>query len=677
MALQPNQVSDIVTSQLGRPATDFETALHANSSVQDLANLKDTHAKLNPNSIVDYLTSVGQDPSIQNRTALGAKYGITNIGTAEGNTALLNALKSGKPPATPVVPPVVGSVKDATTTVPPDSTITPPATDTTISPIDTTSTDNTLTGSISGATGDTSGNPPAIPGLSDAKNAYTTSQQAVADVSSQISDINNAINSSLQNKRDEIARSGGVVDESQLKSTVLAENAPLIAERNNLQTQRAQLVSEQSIAGKNYQDLLNQQKESDANFYKSATEADKQVTLAQGQEKIDAQQQQFIQKLETSGWKSVSVTSYDEYGNVVGKSNVWTQNPGAKTALDSNGNTVSLSTDAKGNTISKPVTSAGTSTKTPNNPDIVSSSTKTPTSAPLNTSPTVDITKPGYTTATVMFGGKDTQLTQSYIDQIAIAAVVNGGQIPVGSVRGTKGLPMVQTNAIKARIGQLDPGGNLALNKAEATAWASALTTQIGYVTNLNAALQSADADFKETLTTFKDKGINNSIPISNVIQNATKYGLGNTDVAAFKASLSEISRLYAQIFATGGSIQGTNVTAQDIVDGNLSLDALQKTLTQLQTLGQIDVQKRNDVVTQTENQYRGIVPGAPQDTSASASAPSKLPQDVQDKISGNLTFSPDGKTAYIPRSVWSTMGSNMDAILEEAKNEGFTLLIN
>lgn len=57
-------------------------------------------------------------------------------------------------------------------------------------------------------------------------------------------------------------------------------------------------------------------------------------------------------------------------------------------------------------------------------------------------------------------------------------------------------------------------------------------------------------------------------------------------------------------------------------------------------------------------------------------STPSSLPQDVQSKISSNLTFSSDGKTAYIPRSVWSTLGDQMDAVLKEAQNEGFTLLV-
>lgn len=57
-------------------------------------------------------------------------------------------------------------------------------------------------------------------------------------------------------------------------------------------------------------------------------------------------------------------------------------------------------------------------------------------------------------------------------------------------------------------------------------------------------------------------------------------------------------------------------------------------------------------------------------------STPSSLPPDIQTKLSSNLSFSSDGKTAYIPRSVWSTLGDSMDAVLKEAQQEGFTLLI-
>lgn len=60
----------------------------------------------------------------------------------------------------------------------------------------------------------------------------------------------------------------------------------------------------------------------------------------------------------------------------------------------------------------------------------------------------------------------------------------------------------------------------------------------------------------------------------------------------------------------------------------------------------------------------------------STVSPTSSLPSDVQTKLSSNLTFSSDGKTAYIPQSIWSTFGANMDAVLKEAQQEGFKLLV-
>lgn len=49
-------------------------------------------------SIVDYLNSIGKDSSLDARKQYAAQYGITNyFGSAEQNTALLNAMRSGEP----------------------------------------------------------------------------------------------------------------------------------------------------------------------------------------------------------------------------------------------------------------------------------------------------------------------------------------------------------------------------------------------------------------------------------------------------------------------------------------------------------------------------------------------------------------------------------------------------
>jgi len=311
-----NQVNDPFVKELQRPATPFELEKYSTASPQTLATLKDTFGKLNPNSIVDYLTSIGQDSSLQNRNVLGQKYGITNIGTPEGNTALLNILKSGGQPQVPASIP--GSV------VPPDTSIAP--TDGTMSTgavfnqdgtlkTDVNGNEPTLDGSISGATGKET--PNVLPEIAENKNIYVAAQRAVLDVTKRIDEINKAIDSAFANKKAEIAMAGGVVDESQLRSIVLAESQPLVAERKDLLAQRGQLVGEQNIAGKAYQDSLALQRQTDANFYKQQ-QLDQSKERIQNQEdqndekndlareKMDIQQKQFEQKLIQSGYKKVS-----------------------------------------------------------------------------------------------------------------------------------------------------------------------------------------------------------------------------------------------------------------------------------------------------------------------------------------------------------------------------------
>jgi hypothetical protein len=310
MVYTPNQVNDLITNAFKRPATDFELQDYKTASPQTMATLPETAAKLNPNSIVDYLISTGQDSSLQARQALGQKYGITNVGTVEGNTALLKALRDGTVASSPE--PVEGSIITPTETV--LSTGAVLNQDGTVK-IDVNG--NEVSGSVEKAAQPPEEKAPIIPEVATNKEAYVTAQRAVLGVTKRLDEINKAIDSALANKRDEVARAGGVIDESQLRSLVLAENAPLLAERKDLLSQRSQLVGEQNIAGKAYQDSLNTQRQADANFIK-------QQQLKQGQEKIKVQkeqfdvrteqanekmriqQEQFNQKLIQSGYKKVN-----------------------------------------------------------------------------------------------------------------------------------------------------------------------------------------------------------------------------------------------------------------------------------------------------------------------------------------------------------------------------------
>lgn len=336
MAYTPNQIADTFQSQLGRAPTDFEMKKYATSSIQDLASLKTNFSKLNTGaSIADYLTSVGQDPSLQNRLDLYKKYNITPDVSGnyyQSNVALLNALRSGQKPADQTSGSVSGSIvapspqpapasPTATPTPPPEQTptATPPA-------------------------------QPPIDELGTLKDNYTQAQKSVLGVTKRIDEINKSIDGAMAAKREEIARSGGVVDESQLRSTVLAESAPLLAERKELLSQRTQLVGEQNIA---------------ANAYKQATaDSFKQKQLDLAQEKVDVQQSQFEQKLEQSGWKSTKINITDAAGNVLGQRVIWTQNPGASGA-SANKAQYTPTSSGSGGISSKGITNVGNTAQYP------------------------------------------------------------------------------------------------------------------------------------------------------------------------------------------------------------------------------------------------------------------------------------------------------------------------
>lgn len=762
MAYTPNQLIDVFQSSLNRAPTDYELNKFSTASPQTLATLKDTYGKMNTNSsISDYLAYKGTDPSIQSRTALGQQYGIGNIGTAEGNTALLNKLKSGEQPTTT---PVQGTITPAVTQEQPQTVVPPTQQDGTV--VQPQTDQPQLNGTVKTAADGTQPQtpPPTVethPAVVQAKTAvdealkgYQDYQKQVAEIDSTIAQLRSSIAGALKDKEAQAAASGGVVSRAQIAAEVAGQSQGIQKQINDLLTQRAPLATAQSQYSAALQQSRNDLKDAQANFFKEQTLGQGQQKIEQAGAKMDVQQvqfaekqaqqqQQFTQKLEQSGWKSTKVNQYDEYGNVVGQSNVWTQNPADKTGFNAQGQVVNVSNDPKatptainlinnaggikwtgadwqvklgmtdsgikasdggtfalppsieaGNQAQKQLFTSSTysgltlndalkkwstngygseivkgipaTTKvkdlTPAQVDQIMTAQKaregyggggnTDNSSvaipkvPLNTSSTVDISTPGYSTSFVTFDGKNTQMNQSYIDKIAIQAIVNGGVIPSGAARGTKGLPIVQTNAIKARIGQLDPGGSLQLNKAKAQAWGKTLGKQIDYAVNLDRSLKSADESFQQVLTRFKGTGINDySMPLANLLDNAKKYNLGSNDVSAFKASLKELGALYAQVFAKSGSVAGVNDKANEIIDGNISLDNLKGVLEQLQTQGKIDVDVANKSIQGVEGQISNIVPGSSRQPTADntqlfsdAQAKGYQQSDVQSLLDQNYT---------------------------------------
>ena len=384
-----NQLEPVFQSALGRAPTDYEVKTFSTASPQTLANLKNTYGKLNTsNSIVDYLTSIGQDPSLQSRTALGQKYGINNIGTSEGNIALLNALKSGKQPSvtgalpppptgtditqtttTTQNPPVGGSITTASTpnllipNLPADATVyrdngngsydavengtgrvvgnstqipngqyivpndkaTAPGNDVNGTPVTTPTTDTTTKVSTDPS------DPLSNPDIVAKKDAYVAAQKQVQSIDSQIANLRDIMTQALNEKIKQAAVGGGVENRAQMANEVAFENQGIQAQINGLLSQRAQYANAQSLAGKDYQDAT-------ANFYKSAN-------LGLAETKVANQEQQFAAKYEQAGYKAIKTNITDSAGNVLGQSITTWVNPANKSlGVTSDGTNVALST---------------------------------------------------------------------------------------------------------------------------------------------------------------------------------------------------------------------------------------------------------------------------------------------------------------------------------------------
>jgi hypothetical protein len=149
--------------------------------------------------------------------------------------------------------------------------------------------------------------------------------------------------------------------------------------------------------------------------------------------------------------------------------------------------------------------------------------------------------------------------------------------------------------------------------------------------------------------------------------QLALKRATSDPDTATFIQQAGILADEIGKILGSGQGSDFTIQLGQTLVNTGYSQDTFAKTMDLL------DGRVRNKVA---EYISQGGQAAAGQTAGASSASQSTLPQDVQDVVTKNMTLSPDGKTAYLPRSVWSTLGANMDAVLQEAKNDGVTLLI-
>lgn len=552
MALTENQINDQFQSQIGRAATPYEVKTYATASPQTIATLKDTYSKLNPDaSLSDYLAHSGQDNSLSARQALGAKYGITNIGTAEGNTALLTALKSGKPPAPA---PIAGSIVAPGPVTP---SVTPPA---------------TVPGSVSdAATKPATSVPTTDPSSPDyikpdatSSSSYTpnpllsTTLTQYQSVQSQIADIDSALSSALAQKKAEVERSGGLVNEAQLMGEVQAEEAPLISQRKDL-------VTQQSNLGKTYQQLLaaDKQAQQESQFNEkqnqqasefNVTQSDKETTLAQNQ-----------QKIEQAGWKSAKVNITDAAGNVLGQKVIWTQDPASKGTTIASDNAAQYTTTSSGSGgINKMgVTNVGNVTTTPPpNASLADGYTPAQVLQSLISGPVVPVK------------GSTVPLSQQDLYNLAVADMLGstsgaGGRTPSGAIIAVKDKETQIQNAYGLTPFDI-----------------AAAKEQFKGMSAANTALLSTAAFTKTYAETAKDNlqlALNESAQVprsgAKLVNNYSQWASGNFTpngpLAQFETYIYTAAREYAKV-TSGGAKSSSGLTDSAQSEANKLLNAAQ-----------------------------------------------------------------------------------------------------
>lgn len=261
-------------------------------------------------------------------------------------------------------------------------------------------------------------------------------------------------------------------------------------------------------------------------------------------------------------------------------------------------------------------------------------------------SSTIDPTVEGYSTKTIPGTGG---LTRSALDQKATFYITSGTQPPVG--RG--GAQGQQNSAIANRMAELDPTGNLAANKGQFKSLTSSLAKQQQYLDQTERAIRSADTGLQQLVNAFNGKVNVSQYPSVNAAANAVQAQLDPATIKAYKAGLQEVANEYTQVFSRGGQVtDAVRNRAQDIIDGNLSVPALQKVLDEIHQQGEIVIKSAKDQVQTINDQISGLAGG--QSASSPTIAPSNnLPspqtqQDFDALPKGAHYIDPDDGQEYI-----------------------------
>jgi hypothetical protein len=249
--------------------------------------------------------------------------------------------------------------------------------------------------------------------------------------------------------------------------------------------------------------------------------------------------------------------------------------------------------------------------------------------------PDIDATAEGYTSRILGTAGG---LTQAAVDQAALQFALTGQMPSIGL--GSTGAAGQKREAIQNRAAEMDAGGNIQAHKAELKANTDSLVEQTKYKNQVERSFGNFEDGFKQITNAFEGK-VNPSAPIVNILANPVKYGLGQSDIVAFKSGLNEVRTEYQQVISRGGQVSdNVRKTAAEVLDDNVSFETLKKVQDELSQQGQIVVNGAKKQVKQIQDDINNIVGGKSGEESQTAPTQSG----IQSVVIQNFLNDPNGK---------------------------------
>jgi hypothetical protein len=150
--------------------------------------------------------------------------------------------------------------------------------------------------------------------------------------------------------------------------------------------------------------------------------------------------------------------------------------------------------------------------------------------------------------------------------------------------------------------------------QAEFAANKAAIATQVDYMNTTQRAVTNAENGGQQILDAFSNSGVDpNDSTYANMMMNEIAKNAGDSfDIRSYQAGLAEVANEYSQVFSRGGqnTVQ-SHYNANDIVNGNITLNDLNGVLAELQAQGQ-------NVISGSVNQVKNIAGGGGTDAVAS-----------------------------------------------------------